>query len=105
MFDAYQVQRALRGHLAEDDVMENLARDEATGAFWVLTRRELLIVKDLQIVDRLDRTAVAGEVSTSDVGVTVRVRGSDRAKVLVGTFRKACRLTDALTELVQDHPR
>ena len=60
MFDAYQVQRALRGHLAAGDALETLARDDATGVFWVLTGPELVLVKDLEIDERIPRDAPRG---------------------------------------------
>lgn len=105
MFDAYQVQRALRGHLADGDVMETLARDDATGAFWVLTRHELVLVKDMQVADRVPRAELAGEVERTDVAVTARVRGADGKKLLMGTFRKPNRLTEALAEILNEPPR
>jgi hypothetical protein len=105
VFDAYQVQRALRGHLADGDALETLARDDATGVFWVLTRRELILVEDLQPGERVAREALAGDAETTDVGVTVRLRGSDGRKALVGTFRKPNRLTNALAELLQRDAR
>ena len=105
MFDAYQVQRALRGHLADGDAMETLARDDATGVFWVLTKQELVLVKDMQIADRLPRAQLAGEVARTDVAVTARVRGADGKKLLMGTFRKPNRLTQALAEIVDQPPR
>ncbi len=104
VFDAYQVQRALRGHLADGDAMETLARDEATGTYWVLTHLELVLVDDGQITDRLPRESLAGSVEVNEVAVTVRLRGSE-AKGLVGTFRKPNRLTNALADLVQDGSR
>ena len=105
MFDAYQVQRALRGHLADGDAMETLARDDATDVFWVLTRQDLVLVKDMQIADRLSRAELAGEVERTDVAVTVRVRGGDGKKRLMGTFRKPNRLTEALADIVDQPPR
>jgi hypothetical protein len=105
VFVAYQVQRALRGHLAEDDAMQMLARDDATGVFWVLTRRELVLVKNMQIEDRLPRAELTGDVEVTDVTVTVRVRTADRSKVVMGTFRKRNRLTEALAEIVDAPPR
>jgi len=105
VFDAYQVQRALRGHLAEDDVMEMLARDDATGAYWVLTGRELLLVQDQQIGDRFARDELSGSVETSEVAVTVRIRGGESRPALLGTFRKPNRLTRALEEVLGEAPR
>lgn len=102
MFDAYQVQRALRGHLAAGDALETLARDDATGVFWVLTGLELVLVKDLEIDERIPRDALEGEIDVTDVGITVRLRGTDTRKALVGTFRKPSRLTKALGEAL-DH--
>ena len=105
MFDAYQVQRALRGHLADDDAMELLARDDATGAYWVLTRRELLVVKDQQIGERMARDQLAGSVEVSDVAVTVRIRRGESRAALLGTFRKPNRLTRALDAVLGEAPR
>jgi hypothetical protein len=105
VFDAYQVQRTLRGHLADGDAMETLARDDATGAHWVLTHQALLVVQDQQIIDRIPREAIAGEVEVADVGVTIRLRGSDRKKTMVGTFRKPNRLTKALAEVIEGGAR
>lgn len=105
MFDAYQVQRALRGHLADGDAMETLARDDATGVFWVLTSQELVLVKDMQIADRLPRAQLSGEVERTEVAVTARVRGADAKTLLMGTFRKPNRLTHALAEIVDQPPR
>lgn len=105
MFDAYQVQRALRGHLAEGDGLQTLARDDATGVFWALTGRELILVQDLQVADRIARDTLAGEVEVTDVGVTVRVRDTQTRKALVGTFRKPNRFTTALAEAVGDSAR
>jgi len=105
VFEAYQVQRALRGHLADGDAMQTLARDDATGVFWVLTERELILVENLQVGDRLTRDELAGEVDATDVGVTVRLRTTDGPKALVGTFRKPNRLTNALAELFEANPR
>ena len=100
MFDAYQVQRVLRGHLADGDAMETLARDDATGGYWVLTHDELLVVQDQQIAERMPRVTLAGEVETTDVAVTIRLRGADRSRTMVGTFRKANRLTKALAAIL-----
>src|SRR3954451_11271970 len=75
VFDAYQVQRALRGHLAEDDAMEMLARDDATGVYWVLTRRELVLVKDNRIGDRIPRDRLPGTLEVTALSVTARGRG------------------------------
>jgi len=105
VFDAYQVQRVLRGHLADDDAMELLARDDATGAYWVLTRRELLLVKDQQIGERIGREELAGSVEVSDVAVTVRIKGGESRAALLGTFRKPNRLTRALGEVLGEAPR
>jgi hypothetical protein len=105
VFDAYQVRRALREHLPEDDAMETLARDDGTGAYWVLTTRSLVLVRDQQVVEHLPREQIAGDIEQSDVGVTVRVRGDDAGKVLVGTFRKANRLTAALAAIVEGPAR
>ena len=105
MFDAYQVQRALRGHLGEDDALETLARDDATGVFWALTRRELVFVEDMQVRRRVPREALRGDVETTDVGVTVRLHSADGPKAIVGTFRKANRFTKALAELLEGDPR
>ena len=105
MFDAYQVQRALREHLADDDALETLARDDATGVFWVLTRRELVLLADLQIAERVPRAALAGEVETTDVGVTVRLRAGEGRKALLGTFRKPNRFTRALGEVLEGGAR
>jgi hypothetical protein len=105
VFDAYQVQRALRGHLADDDALETLARDDATGAFWVLTRAELIVMRDMQIGERIPRGALVGEVEVSDVAVTIRLRATDAAPALVGTFRKPNRFTKALGEVVEGNPR
>ena len=105
MFEAYQVQRALRGHLAEDDALETLARDDATGAFWVLTHREVLVVQDQQISERIAREALEGDVEATDVGVTVRLRGPDARKALVGTFRKPNRFTTALAAMLESSGR
>lgn len=105
MFDAYQVQRVLRGHLAADDALETLARDDATGAFWVLTRLELVLVQDRRISARLPRGAMAGEVESNDAGVTVRLRGPDGSKGLVGTFRKPSRFTASLAAILAGGPR
>src|SRR3954447_22463215 len=95
VFDAYQVQRALRGHLAEGDAMETLARDEATGSYWVLTRLELVLVKDQQPVQRMPRAGLRGEVEVTDVAVTVRLQDAESGKGVVGTFRRPNRLTNA----------
>lgn len=105
MFDAYQVQRALRGHLAEGDALETLARDDATGVFWVLTGRELILVEDLQVAGRIARDTLAGEVEVTDVGITVRVRGADTRTPLLGTFRKPGRFTNALAEALEGGAR
>lgn len=105
VFDAYQVQRVLRGHLAEGDALETLARDDATGAFWVLTGRELIVVRDQQISDRMAIDGLTGEVETTDAGVTVRVRGGDTSKALIGTFRKAGRFTRSLAALLAGDAR
>ena len=105
MFDAYQVQRALRGHLAEGEALETLARDDVTGAFWVLTARELILLKDLQVEERIPRESLEGEIEITDVGVTVRLWGADARKPLVGTFRKANRLTKALGEALEPDAR
>jgi hypothetical protein len=105
VFDAYQVQRALRGHLADDDAMEMLARDDATGVYWVLTRRELVLVKDNRIGERIPRERLGGIVDVTDLAVTARVRGSDPRMTLVGTFRKPNRLTRALAEIIGEAPR
>jgi len=105
VFDAYQVQRALRGHLADDDAMETIARDEATGSYWVLTHRELILVKDQQVGDRLARDEIAGSIDRNDVAVSVRLRGHEPGTAIVGTFRKPNRLTNALAEIVQDTAR
>jgi len=105
VFDAYQVQRALRGHLADDDAMELLARDDATGAYWVLTRRELLLVQDQQIGERVARDDLAGSIEVSDVAVTVRIRGRESRAALLGTFRKPNRLTRALADVLGETPR
>jgi hypothetical protein len=105
VFDAYQVQRALRGHLADDDVLETLARDDATGAFWVLTRRELIIVLDQRVRERAERGAIEGDVETTDVAVTVRLRPAAANRTIVGTFRKPNRLTRALSEIIGTGPR
>jgi hypothetical protein len=105
VFDAYQVQRALHGHLADDDAMVMLARDDATGAFWVLTRRELILVKDQEVGERMSRDELTGSVEVTDMAVTVRVRGSDPRTALLGTFRKPNRLTRALAEITGEAPR
>ena len=105
MFDAYQVQRALRGHLADDDALETLARDDATGAFWVLTRGELIVLKDMQVAERISRAVLAGETEITDVGVTVRLQASEGSPALVGTFRKPNRFTKALAEALEASAR
>src|SRR5690348_268091 len=105
VFDAYQVQRVLRGHLADGDAMETLARDDATGGYWVLTHEELLVVQDQQIAERMPRATLAGEVETTEVAVTIRVRGADRNRTMVGTFRKANRLTNALAGIIDPAAR
>ena len=105
VFDAYQVQRVLRGHLADGDAMETLARDDATGAYWVLTHEEFLVVQDQQIAERMPRAALAGEVETTEVAVTIRLQGADRNRTMVGTFRKANRLTKALAEIIDQAAR
>lgn len=105
MFDAYQVQRVLRGHLADDDALETLARDDATGAFWVLTQLELVVVQNQQIAERVARDALEGDVEATDAGVTVRVRGTGSSKALVGTFRKANRFTGALAAILDSSTR
>jgi hypothetical protein len=105
VFDAYQVQRALRGHLADGDAMEMLARDDATGAYWVLTHHELILVKDQEVGDRLSRHGLAGSIEVTDVAVTVRVRGGEPRTALLGTFRKPNRLTRALAEIIGEVPR
>jgi hypothetical protein len=105
VFDAYQVQRALRGHLADDDAMETLARDDATGAYWVLTHRELVLVKDHEVGERISRDELAGAVEAADVAITVRVHGGEPRTALVGTFRKPNRLTRALAEIIGEASR
>ena len=105
VFDAYQVQRALRGHLADDDALETLARDDATGAFWVLTRAELIIMKDMQIGERIPRGDLAGEVEVTDIAVTVRLSATDASPAMVGTFRKRNRFTKALGEVLEADAR
>jgi hypothetical protein len=105
VFDAYQVQRALRGHLADDDAMETLARDDGTGTYWVLTHHDLVLVRDHEVGDRIGRDQLAGTVAVTDVAVTVRVRGGEPRTALVGTFRKPNRLTRALTAIVGETPR
>ena len=105
VFDAYQVQRALRGHLADGDAMQSLARDEATGTYWVLTGLELLLVKDQQPLLRWPREALRGEVVAGDVAETVRLQGAGSGQPVLGTFRKANRLTKALAEIVQPPAR
>jgi hypothetical protein len=101
VFDAYQVQRALRGHLADDDALETLARDDATGAFWVLTRAELIVMSDMQLSERIPRDALVGEVEVTDVAVTARLRATDSSPALLGTFRKPNRFTTALGEVLE----
>jgi len=105
VFDAYQVQRALRGHLADGDAMETLARDDATGTFWVLTHQELVLVGDQEIQGRIPREALAGTVEITDVAVSIRLRGGDQRTATVGTFRKPNRLTRAIAELIDEPPR
>src|SRR4051794_29545350 len=100
VFDAYQVQRALRGHLADGDAMETLARDDATGTFWVLTHQELVLVRRQEIQGRIPRDARAGTAEVTAVGVSIRLRGGEQPTPLVGTFRKPTRLTRAIAELI-----
>src|SRR3954452_12470699 len=118
VFDAYQVQRALRGHLAEDDAMEMLARDDATGVYWVLTRRELILVKDNRLGERIPRDrlrgggagndpAVAGggrSAAAPDWAVPARAGGNAPRMTLLAPFRKPNRLTRALAEIIGEVP-
>jgi hypothetical protein len=73
--------------------------------FWVLTGLELVLVQELQVVERSARAELAGEVEVTDVGVSVRLRATDARKSLVGTFRKPNRLTKALAEVLEGNAR
>ena len=102
MFDAYRASRALKPHLAADDAIEFVASDDITSDYWVLTHRELIILRGDTIATRLPLDNGAVALRPSAGGVEVRVRDTrGGAPTLIASFRRANKLTDRITEVMR----
>src|SRR3954454_17241445 len=100
VFDAYRIERLLHDQLQEGDKLESLARDDATGAYWVLTGRELLVVQDDEIGTRFARGQLGGHVESTPVGDVFRLRSAG-GDVAIGTFRKPNRLSRTIAAALE----
>lgn len=102
MFDAYRASRALKPHLADDDTIELVASDDITSDYWVLTSRELVILRGDVITTRLPLEHGAVAARSSAGGLELRVRDTrGGAPLLIASFRRANKLTTRITEVMR----
>ena len=106
MFDAYRASKALEGHLREGDSLQQVAVDDVTGDYWVLTGHELILVAGSEIKARYPFEVLQPEVHESPAGVDVRVRAvpSGGQPMSIASFRRPNKVTDRLASLVKAPP-
>lgn len=86
----------LAGRLAPDDRIEAVAVDAVTGAVWVLTRLELVVIEGKAVTDRRPRRGLNASVSQRATGVDLWVRHADDRRTMIAAFRGHNKLTNLL---------
>jgi hypothetical protein len=99
VFDAYRASKALEGHLSEGDSMQNVAVDDVSRDYWVITGHELILLADTVIKVRYPLDQLAGEVVTTQTGVEVRVRAG-KTELAIASFRRPNKVTERLAAIV-----
>lgn len=103
VFDSYRAGRALEGRLADDDVIRQVARDAVTRGYWVLTRRELIVMKGDDISVRIPLDRLQGHLRDGAGGIDVRLQAAGDPGVVIGTFARPNKLTSRLLEVLRDN--
>lgn len=102
MFDAYRAGKALEGHLRDGDSLQQVAVDDVTGDYWVVTHHELIVVAGSEIKARYPFEVLQSEVHESAAGVDVRVRAvpAGGQPMAIASFRRPNKVTARLASLV-----
>lgn len=99
-----RVRSALRQRVERGETIDAIARDEVARDYWVLTSRELLVLRHGIVAQHIRIGDAIGAVSEQAAGVSVRVHSRQPADgQLIGSFRAHNDLTRRLAVLLQGH--